>query len=122
MHHTNKKQFGKKSTEVLTDAEWTKFLFPVFTIITIITLLMEFQYTENEMQANALYSISFGMVVMNVFVYYLINDIVIRDAKLHEKEMLELQVKNQIQMYRSVSENFDIQKENRTNLKIKYCV
>ena len=106
-----KKQFGKKSTEVLTDAEWTKFLFfPVFTIITIITLLMEFQYTENEMQANALYSISFGMVVMNVFVYYLINDIVIRDAKLHEKEMLELQVKNQIQMYRSVSENFDIQK------------
>lgn len=50
-----KKQFGKKSTEVLTDAEWTKFLFfPVFTIITIITLLMEFQYTENEMQANAL--------------------------------------------------------------------
>lgn len=38
-----KKQFGKKSTEVLTDAEWTKFLFfPVFTIITIITLLMEF--------------------------------------------------------------------------------
>ena len=84
--------------------------FPVFTIITIITLLMEFQYTENEMQANALYSISFGMVVMNVFVYYLINDIVIRDAKLHEKEMLELQVKNQIQMYRSVSENFDIQK------------
>ena len=62
------------------------------------------------MQANALYSISFGMGVMNVFVYYLINDIVIRDAKLHEKEMLELQVKNQIQMYRSVSENFDIQK------------
>ena len=83
---------------------------------------MEFQYTENEMQANALYSISFGMVVMNVFVYYLINDIVIRDAKLHEKEMLELQVKNQIQMYRSVSENFDIQKRKSHNLKIKYCV
>ena len=52
----------------------------------------------------------FGVGIMNVFVYYLINDIVIRDAKLHEKEMLELQVKNQIQMYRSVSENFDIQK------------
>ena len=60
---------------------------------------------------------------MNVFVYYLINDIVIRDAKLHEKEMLELQVKNQVQMYRSVSENFDIQKKKiARNLKIKYCV
>ena len=53
-------------------------------------------------------------------VYYLINDIVIRDAKLHEKERLELQVKNQIQMYRSVSENFDIQKN---SLSIhRYCI
>ena len=106
-----KKQFGKKSTEMLVDTEWTRFLFfPFFTIITIVAMLMTFQYTENQAQANALYSIAFGMVVMNVFVYYLINDIVIREAKLHEKEILELQVKNQIEMYRSVSENFEIQK------------
>lgn len=106
-----RKQFGKKSTEVLADAEWIKFLFfPIFTIIVIFALLMTFQYTENENQANALYSIAFGMVVMNVFVYYLINDIVIREAKLHEKEILELQVKNQVQMYRSISENLDKQK------------
>lgn len=44
--------------------------FPVFTIITIITLLMEFQYTENEMQANALYSISFGMVVRCICILF----------------------------------------------------
>lgn len=106
-----KKQFGKKSTEMLADTEWTRFLFfPFFTIITIITMLMTFQYTENQVQANALYSIAFGMVVMNVFVYYLINDIVIREAKLHEKEILEMQVKNQIAMYRSVAENFEMQK------------
>lgn len=106
-----KKQFGKKTTEMLADAEWTRFLFfPVFTIITIISMLMTFQYTENEAQAYALYSITFGMVVMNVFVYYLINDIVIQEAKLHEKEILELQVRNQIEIYRSVSENYEIQK------------
>lgn len=106
-----KKQFGKKSTEMLADTEWTRFLFfPFFTIITVVAMLMIFQYTENQAQANALYSIAFGMVVMNVFVYYLINDIVTREAKLHEKEILELQVKNQIEMYRSVSENFEIQK------------
>ena len=106
-----KKQFGHKSTEMLADAEWTRFLFfPVFTIITIVAMLMTFQYTENEAQAYALYSIALGMVVMNVFVYYLINDIVIREAKLHEKEILELQVKNQIEMYRSVSENYEVQK------------
>lgn len=28
-----KKQFGKKSTEVLTDAEWTKFLFFLYLLL-----------------------------------------------------------------------------------------
>lgn len=106
-----RKRFGHKSTETLADAEWTRFLFfPIFTIITIVAMLMTFQYTENEAQAYALYSIAFGMVVMNVFVYYLINDIVIRETKLREKEILELQVKNQIEMYRSVSDNYEVQK------------
>lgn len=106
-----KKQFGKKPTEMLADTGWIKFLFfPFYTIITIIAMLVTFQYTENQSQANTIYSIALGMVVMNVFVYYLINDIVIREAKVHEKEILELQVKNQIEMYRSVSESFEMQK------------
>ncbi len=107
-----KKQFGHKSTEMLADAEWIKFLFfPVFTIVTIVAMLMTFQYTENKAQAYVLYSIALGMVVMNAFVYYLINDIVIREAEIHEKAILELQVKNQIEMYRSISENYEIQKD-----------
>ncbi len=106
-----KKQFGKKSTEILEDTEWTRFLFfPIFTIIIIISMIVTFPYTENQMQAYVLYIISFGLVVMNIFVYYLINDIVERETKLHEKEILELQVKNQIQMYHSISENYEIQK------------
>ena len=72
---------------------------------------MTFQYTKNEVQANVLYSISLGLVVMNIFVYFLINDIVTSEAKLHEKEILGLQFKNQIDMYRSISENYEIQKK-----------
>lgn len=63
------------------------------------------------MQANVLYSISLGLAVMNIFVYFLINDIVTSEAKLHEKEVLGLQFKNQIDMYRSISENYEIQKK-----------
>ena len=85
--------------------------FPVFTIITIIAMIMTFQYTKNEVQANVLYSISLGLAVMNIFVYFLINDIVTSEAKLHEKEVLGLQFKNQIDMYRSISENYEIQKK-----------
>lgn len=106
-----KKYFWKKSTEVLADTEWTRFLFfPVFTIITIASIIMTFHNTQNQAQANVLYTIAFGMVGMNVFVYYLINDIIKREAKLHEKELLELQVKNQMETYRSISENYETQK------------
>lgn len=106
-----KKYFWKKSTEVLADAEWTRFLFfPVFTIITIAAIIMTFHNTQNQAQANVLYTIAFGMVGMNIFVYYLINDIMKREAKLHEKELLELQVKNQMETYRSISENYETQK------------
>lgn len=107
-----KKYFGKKSTETLPDKIWGRFLFfPVFTIITIIAMIMTFQYTKNEVQANVLYFISLGLAVMNIFVYFLINDIVTSEAKLHEKEILGLQFKNQIDMYRSISENYEIQKK-----------
>lgn len=106
-----KRQFGKKTTEVLTDSWWNKFLFfPIFTIITIAVMIAFFPYTENQTQAEVLYAIAFGMIIMNVFVYYLINDIVNNEAKLHEKEMLELQVKNELKMYHSISENFEMQK------------
>lgn len=108
---TIKHQFGKKSAEMLIDTEWIRFLyFPVFTIIIIAAITMILKYVENETQAKVLYLIAFGMVGMNVFVYYLINSIIEREAKLHEKELFEVQVKNQMDMYRSVSDNFEKQK------------
>ncbi len=106
-----KKQFGKKSAIDLPDAVWIKFLFfPFFTTIIIAGLLMTFEYTQNQAQADVLNIIAFGTVIMNVFVYYLINDIVVRENHLHEKNMLKLQVDDQIKMYRSISENFELQK------------
>lgn len=106
-----KKQFGKRKTERLSDTQWIRFLFfPIFTIITIAAMIMTFQYIENETQVKVLYTIAFGMVVMNVFVYYLIGDIVDRDSQLYEKKMFELEVKNQMEIYRSISENFEKQK------------
>ena len=106
-----KKQFGKKSTEKLEDTVWARFFFfPIFTIFTIVAMIITFPYTDNRMQAHVLYIISFGIVIMNIFVYYLMNDIVERENKLHEKEILEMQVKNQMKIYHSISENDELQK------------
>jgi sensor histidine kinase regulating citrate/malate metabolism len=50
------------------------------------------------------------MVGMNILVFYLINDIVEREVQMHENKVFQLQAKNQLEMYRSISENFDKQK------------
>lgn len=106
-----RKKFGKKSVEMMLDTEWLRFLFlPVFTIAVISAMLTTFEYVQTVEQGNLLVVIAFGIVGMNIFVFYLINDIVEREMKMHETKVFQIQAKNQLEMYRSISENFDNQK------------
>ena len=106
-----RKRFAKKSMEKMLDTEWLRFLFfPVFTIAAISVMLSVFEYVQTVEQANLLAVIAFGMVGMNIVVFYLINDIVEREMKMHENKVFQIQAKNQLEMYRSISENFDNQK------------
>ena len=106
-----RKKFGKKSMEMMLDTEWLRFLFfPVFTIAVISVILSVFEHVQTVEQANLLAIIAFGMVGMNIVVFYLINDIVEREMKMHENRVFQIQAKNQLEMYRSISENFDYQK------------
>lgn len=106
-----RKQFGKKSMEMMLDTEWLRFLFfPVFTIAAISAMLSVFGYVETVEQANLLFVIAFGMIGMNIVVFYLINDVVEREARMHENKVFQIQAKNQLEMYRSISENLDNQK------------
>lgn len=106
-----RKQFGKKSMEIMQDTDWLRFLFfPVFTIAAISAMVSVFGYVQTVEQANLLFVIAFGMVGMNILVFYLINKIMEREIKMHENEVFQIQAKNQLEMYRSISENFDNQK------------
>ena len=106
-----RKQFAKKSMEKMLDTEWLRFLFfPIFTIAVISVMLSVFEYVQTVEQANLLAVIAFGMAGMNILVFYLINDIMEREAKMHENKVFQIQAKNQLEMYRSISENFDNQK------------
>lgn len=106
-----RKWFAKKSMEKMLDTEWLRFMFfPIFTIVTISVMLSVFEYVQTIEQANLLAVIAFGMVGMNIIVFYLINDIVEREIKIHENKVFQIQAKDQLEMYRSISENFDSQK------------
>lgn len=106
-----KKQFGKKTTDMLADTEWIRFLFfPIFTIAVIASMLSVFNNIQTPEQANVLFIIAFGVAGMNIVVFYFINDIIERKMELHKNRVFQMQVKNQVDMYRSISENFDNQK------------
>lgn len=106
-----RRRFQNKSSDILNDAEWVKFLaFPIFTILTVSGMIAVSSGVKNQMQERVMYLIAFGMVVMNIFVYYLISDIMEHEAKLHEKEILEMQEKNQVELYHSMLEHYEQQK------------
>lgn len=107
-----RRKIGKKSIEVLCDTDWLKLLvFPIFTIVIITSMLSFFKNVETTDQIMLVFVGVFGMIGMNIVVFYLINDIAERETKLYEHRIFQLQVKSQTEMYRSISENFDKQKK-----------
>lgn len=106
-----RKQFARKSTDMLVDTEWLRFLFfPVFTIAITSAMLSVFEYVNTKEQAILLFIIAFGMAGMNLMVFYLINDIMRRETHSHQNQIFDLQIKNQAEMYRAISENLDKQR------------
>ena len=73
-------------------------------------MLPVFEYVQTVEQANLLSIIAFGMVGMNIIVFYLINDILKRELQIRENKIFQMQAKNQLEMYRAISESFDKQK------------
>ena len=107
-----RRRFGNKKTDRLKSVDWLKLLFiPVFTIIIIASTLALSDSAAAKTQTNILFVISFGMIGMNVFVFLLVNDIVKREERIHENNIFRLQVENQAKMYRSISENFEMQRK-----------
>lgn len=94
-----------KSSEMLTTMEWVRFaIFPIFTIVTIVALLTGFEIPLNNNQKTILICIVFGLLVMNIVVFYLINDILKREMQIRENRILVERVKSE-------TENFDRQRK-----------
>lgn len=102
-----RKKIGVRSSEVLMDIDWLWFIFfPVFSIFTIIAMIITSGNVKNQKQENVFLVIAFCLAGMNIVVFYLINDILKRETKIRENKIFQIKVQNQTDMYRTVSENF----------------
>lgn len=113
----------KKSMDVLTAVEWARFsIFPTFTVITLIALLASFGIPLTDVQKNILLIISFGLIVMNILVYYLINSILEREMRLREDQVFMERVKSETERYREQSRNYERQRKREHEFKNQLLV
>lgn len=115
--------FTQDSAEILTSMEWAKFsVFPAFTMTAIIAMLINFDGLENEIQVNTLICLAFGMLILNIFVFYLLWDAIEREVKIRKEQLLIERAKSETAMYRQISENFDRQKKREHEYKNEMMV
>ncbi|MBU5478486.1 histidine kinase [Eubacterium sp. MSJ-13] len=104
--------FVQEEKEKITDIEWIKFsLFPIFTILAIIAILINFNGLSNTKQINTLIGLAFGMLILNIFIFYLLWDAIEREVKIRKEQLSVERAKSQTEIYRQISENFDQQKK-----------
>lgn len=107
-----KRFMGNGLPDILPDEEWIRFLcFPLFSICVIIAMMVTTGDVSNQRAESVLFVVAFGIAGMNFVVFYLIHDILVRERKIRESEILKLQVNNQTDMYYSISENLDRQRK-----------
>lgn len=115
--------FTQDSAEILTNLEWAKFsVFPAFTMTAIIAMLINFDGLVNRIQVNTLIFLAFGMLILNIFVFYLLWDAIEREVRIRKEQLFIERAKSETAMYRQISENFDQQKKREHEYKNELMV
>ncbi len=94
------------------DSQWLKFIFfPIYTICTIAGMVYVLENPQVQNKDRIFFVIAFGLVGMNILVFYLLDDIMKRESERYEERIFRLQVKNQMKMYYSMSEDLKRQRK-----------
>lgn len=103
--------FEKNTSELLTTKEWLRFaIVPVITMAIIMTMVVEFDVTQKNSQGMVFLLIGIGLIMMNIITYFLLNDVLIREAELRKERLIQLQTKHEIQMQHYLAENYEKQR------------
>lgn len=93
-------RFALENEYVMTEQEWIKFLvFPVFSMITILAFAVNFDVNMTKGQENTVLFVMFGLALMNIFVFYLIMDIIKREKVREQEEMLQKHAEQTEKLY-----------------------
>lgn len=95
------------SFRMIKDREWLRFLlFPISTIVSMITFARESDRMENSVLMAA-----FVLVLLNFLVFYIIRDVVYKEEELQEIRLLQERTKNQMNMYQYMEGVYEEQRK-----------
>ncbi|MBP3754081.1 MAG: GHKL domain-containing protein [Lachnospiraceae bacterium] len=108
-----RKHLSKSAAEKnITDSEWIRFMvFPIFTLTLIIAMMGDSGAVKDPDLERIYMLFSIGLVVINLAAFYLLCDIVKRERRIHEDDLFRERVKNQAEMYKSVYDNYELQRK-----------
>lgn len=107
-----KRVFDQKSAHMLTDMEWMKLLVvPVISTISAVAMVQRYNMLEDLHQDRLFLYIAVGLAVMNIDVFYLVEDILQREKKISEALLFKEKVENETAWYYSISENLERQRK-----------
>lgn len=107
-----RKSLSIKLGYLLTEMEWLRFsVFPLFSIITIVAFMFNFEIVQDSKQGLILIWIMSGLVVMNILVFGLLSDALKRESKLADYRIIQERGKNDTELYQSMIKNYNEQRK-----------
>ena len=105
----------KKNNSVtadMSDREWIQFLiFPIFTICAVMLMTSSVIKSYHSDIIAIYYIIAIGLIVLNLVVFHLISEILENSRNMKEAEALRQQSIGQLELYNSMRENYNIQRQ-----------
>lgn len=105
----------KKNNSVtadMSDKEWIQFLiFPIFTICAVMLMTSSVIKSYHSDIIAIYYIIAIGLIVLNLVVFHLISEILENSRNMKEAEALRQQSIGQLELYNSMRENYNIQRQ-----------
>ena len=93
------------------ETDWLRYVFfPVCTIMASVAMAVGFRNIVDRVQSNVLLTIAFGLVIMNVYIYFIIDDVIKREIRIRERELEYAQFRNQVEIYNMLEDGLERQR------------
>lgn len=104
--------FRRNETKYIKEKDWLAFLImPIFSIAITSAFIKNVQAVMETELEQLFAGLAFGMVCMNVIMFYFVQNIGKRKYLLREKALLDLETRNRLQLYETITEKVQSQRE-----------